>query len=805
MKKKRSALLAVILAIAMLITMVPTVAYAADPNPNQIGTHQMVNPGTGELTGNGTMTANTSADGMVTVNKTIEQTAENKFKITLNVITKTEFDTTTVSEDAAVVLAIDTSGSMEGSRLREAKKAAQSFINSFASDTAAVRKVAIVEFGSTVKGEEPTWKDANDLKTADANTLCEDLKGLRADGGTNMDAAFQVAKTELEKLKTDPNINIKNLNVVLLTDGEPTFYGLNGTDSYGNCSSHKTHMETEKSAKALRDAGYNIYAVYVGNEELVCHQSTLLGIEPNPDCYLNQKEDYWFFGWKTRVVGGTKVDKWLQNHCGFTTFAVSNLADLTKTFQDIATQIELSAKAGVVTDPMGALIRFDGNVMTDDNADDPSWSFAGNTLTWDLKKANYTWQKVGNTEDYVYELSYNITLNTLDQNFAAGKDYPTNGTTSMTYTVTVSDVPTLGNIYFNIPTVKGFAGSYAFTKLDKATNNPLEGVKFTLTTRDDPNWSKAVYSGANGKVEINNLPSGHDYMLKETEALPGYEEGSGSYGVTVNFGVAASAALNNVNNTVYNKTKTYSSLNVEKIWNDNDNNDGKRPDSVTVGLYEVGENGDAVGEPVQTITIRDDGQGNWIGQFTDVPMARDGQLINYTVQEITVPAGYTAAVELVHNADEQLTGFKVTNTYGGNEQTTLTVTKTWKDNSNSAGKRPDAIRVDIFANGEMVESIQLTAENGWKAEMQMDKYLNGQQIVYTVKENGVPEGYTVEYDQSTLTITNTYKTEPAPTPNPNPNVPETGGTGSAMLWSMLMLAAAAMLIGSVLLRKKLNA
>lgn len=987
MKKKCSALLAVILAIAMLVTTMPSMVFAADTNATeQVGSHRMVDPATGAPAAGGSTTANTSADGLVTVDKTIEQIAENMFRITLNVTTKTKFESVTTSEDAAVVLMIDTSGSMEGRRLKEAQKAAQAFINSFASDTA-VRKVAIVEFGSQVKGT-PTWEDAEVLKRANADTLCPDLDRLSADGGTNMDAAFRSAKTQLDALKADSNI--KNLNVVLLTDGEPTYYG-DGPSGYGNQTSHQTHMTTEASAKALTDAGYNMYAVYVGDEELVCYHSDGWGdSEKNPDCYLNQtrEEQYWGFvgpfpwdwGWKTRTVvtGGTKVDKWLQNYCGFTTFAVSNLADLTKTFQDIATQIELSAKAGVVTDPMGALIAFGGNVTTDDlDANDLSWSFAGNTLTWDLKKAKAV--EIDNVSTYT--LSYEITLDTLDQNFAAGTYYPTNGTTSMTYTVTENDKPTLGNIYFNLPTVKGFAGSYEFTKLDKATNNPLGGVEFTLTTPDDSDWSKVVYSDANGKVTIDNLPSGHHYVLRETTPLPGYQADTIGYALSVAYGVASSRNLAGKSNTILNESATYT-LSVEKFWDDNGNNDGKRPDSVTVGLYEVDESGNAAGEPVQTITIQDDGQGNWVGQFENVPMARDGQLIDYTVKEITVPTGYTATVNEVRK-DDQLSGFEitnthtdeqavltitkkwkdnddaaqkrpesvsvainangdkvgmvtlnadndwtatvelpkyrdgqpitytvleeevpegytdsydqltltVTNTYGegaqttlnlvkvwadnnnndgkrpdaidveilanghtvktvtlraddgwkaditlpkyengveliytvrekdvpagytvsydgmtitntsdGNEQTTLAITKTWKDDNNKAGKRPDSIEVEILADGQAVKMVTLAAKDGWKIEVQLDKYLNGKAITYTVQEKGVPEGYTAEYDQATLTITNTYKSTPTPTPTP-----ATGGTGTAMLWMTLMLAAAAMLIGSVLLRKKLNA
>ena len=48
MKKKCSALLAVILAIAMLVTMMPSLVFAADTNAmEQVGSHRMVDPATG--------------------------------------------------------------------------------------------------------------------------------------------------------------------------------------------------------------------------------------------------------------------------------------------------------------------------------------------------------------------------------------------------------------------------------------------------------------------------------------------------------------------------------------------------------------------------------------------------------------------------------------------------------------------------------------------------------------------------------------------------------------------------------------
>lgn len=71
-------------------------------------------------------------------------------------------------------------------------------------------------------------------------------------------------------------------------------------------------------------------------------------------------------------------------------------------------------------------------------------------------------------------------------------------------------------------------------------------------------------------------------------------------------------------------------ISVEKVWQDGDNAKGKRPDSITVDL----KNGDSI---VKTITIQDDGEGNWQGSFEDVPrFDESGTEINYTIAERSV-------------------------------------------------------------------------------------------------------------------------------------------------------------------------
>ena len=71
----------------------------------------------------------------------------------------------------------------------------------------------------------------------------------------------------------------------------------------------------------------------------------------------------------------------------------------------------------------------------------------------------------------------------------------------------------------------------------------------------------------------------------------------------------------------------------------------------------------------------------------------------------------------------------------------IPVTKTWNDNNNKDGNRPDAITVRLFADGVEVDSHILTAGENWaftfveKPRYQED---NKTEIVYTINEDAVP-------------------------------------------------------------------
>ena len=94
--------------------------------------------------------AETNEDN-VTVSKTVRETGtENEFEITLQVTTREKLEEIPTSSDAAVVLVMDTSGSMDGSRLTAAKDAAKKFVDKYVKDSKPTDKryAALVEFAN---------------------------------------------------------------------------------------------------------------------------------------------------------------------------------------------------------------------------------------------------------------------------------------------------------------------------------------------------------------------------------------------------------------------------------------------------------------------------------------------------------------------------------------------------------------------------------------------------------------------------------------------------------------------------------
>ena len=178
-----------------------------------------------------------------------------------------------------------------------------------------------------------------------------------------------------------------------------------------------------------------------------------------------------------------------------------------------------------------------------------------------------------------------------------------------------------------------------------------------------------------------------------------------------------------------------------KTWDDNNNQDGIRPNSITVNLL-------ADGQLIESKVVTQANE--WKYQFTNLPKYKDGAVINYTVTEASVP-----------NYTNTITGFNIKNSYTP-EKTQVTVTKAWNDGNNQDGIRPSSIFVQLMKDGKAVEgqTLELSEANKWTGSFtDLDKKENGKAVNYTVQEMTKTEGYTVminDTDKSNIVLTNTH-------------------------------------------------
>ncbi|WP_248686390.1 Cna B-type domain-containing protein [Streptococcus merionis] len=271
-------------------------------------------------------------------------------------------------------------------------------------------------------------------------------------------------------------------------------------------------------------------------------------------------------------------------------------------------------------------------------------------------------------------------------------------------------------------------------KEDAETAQMLNGAEFEITSPSGEKETVKIEKDgvAQSKVYSAEEVKKGEFTVVETKAPKGYVLDPTPFKVTV----GENGIVRRVKNT-----KEKVSVPVTKKWEDGDNQDGKRPETVTVQLY---ANGKAVDG--QTVTLND--ANNWTAKFENLAKTDDdGKEINYTVKEVDVD-GYTSEV-----SGDVANGYTITNTHKP-EVTEISGKKTWSDNNNQDNKRPDSITVNLLANGKQVATKQVTAADEWKYSFKdLPKYDAGKEITYTIEESPV-DGYTVEvkgYD-----ISNTY-------------------------------------------------
>lgn len=172
---------------------------------------------------------------------------------------------------------------------------------------------------------------------------------------------------------------------------------------------------------------------------------------------------------------------------------------------------------------------------------------------------------------------------------------------------------------------------------------------------------------------------------------------------------------------------------VIKIWDDN-NTVTKRPESIVVELL-------ADGVVYDTVTLN--AENYWRYRWEELDASCE-----WSVREREVPDGYVAT------KTQNRTTFVISNRLADMGDTiSKQVLKLWEDQGYEEN-RPEQISVALLENGQVYDTVELSAENNWRYEWTgLSKASE-----WSVRETAVPEHYTssIQENGNVTVITNTH-------------------------------------------------
>lgn len=320
--------------------------------------------------------------------------AENLWEVTLGIQGK-NFETT-----SDVVLVIDCSGSMEGTKLTNTRKAAKAFGQKLLADGSSTR-IAIVTFIDTAAAyNNGHFYDATELSAFEAAVDA----ATYAKGGTNQQAGIHKA----QELLNTSSAGLKN--IVILSDGEATFsHPFAAAATYANCEAW-TSLGCPRGGKitnigafapdysSVIGQGNSFTMEYNANVTVTCPEhgkSTTVNCVYNLDgtytttsgtnngvatiWEANQAKAAGTTIYSVALQAGTNGENTLKTCATDATkdyYAIASADNveekLTTAFTSIAGSIAIAARNGVVNDPMGEHVQlsFSGSapVITTDKA-----------------------------------------------------------------------------------------------------------------------------------------------------------------------------------------------------------------------------------------------------------------------------------------------------------------------------------------------------------------------------------------------------------------------------------------------------
>ncbi len=501
LKRRFTKVLSVFLSLLMLTSTMGTITILADDRGSEwqiekrddsVVYHALNTSGVS--IGSDTTDVKTSAGGKVSISKTISPTTmENVFDITLRVDTKQETRNEIVSPDAAVVLVLDASTSMDwcascGKEENHADHKTSKFIKNACPDSS----------GNSYK--KTSWDNSTCINCGKAESLHNNKTITNPPvctwTGTRLDAAKAASISFSKQFASDANGAKRYISVVK--------FNRDGDRVYNWFDAASLNWEGETPSNALTAAingittfsGTNIEAGLQLADNLlrtspvssIANRYAVLLTDGSPNSRITDSADRtgtdhidgnWgldkvdpekvaancaadvakkitnpttsdglevplysvCYGASGDVIIGLdkNVGTWLAE-ISTRSFSASNASELTISLGNILNQINLITKAWTVSDPMGPYIAFDtayntanNGIAADSAANLRNYNTNTRTLKWNLNGETHTSIGSGDSKTDIYTLTYRVRLDTSAQGFEENTYYLTNGYTELAY------------------------------------------------------------------------------------------------------------------------------------------------------------------------------------------------------------------------------------------------------------------------------------------------------------------------------------------------------------------------------------
>ena len=659
-----------------------------------------------------------------------------------------------------IVLVIDKSGSMQGSKLTNAKEAARKFVENLIPEGGGGNiRIAIVSYSDSATTDRAL--------TTNRSNLISSINGLTAVGGTHTQAGIRQAKDIL-----DSSSQADYKHIVLLSDGVPTYsYGFTSQTRRNSLASYETSpINYQRYQGFFADVGTYSFPHYrtgktynrsdfndtrMGNgldmsnsdSAMAYFNDNYIGVYPlfydHGNSTINEAKfakNAGYTVWTVALSAGNDGNAILGEVANQGKSYTASESHLQSIFLEIAGLINVVATNMVVTDPLGPGFIVPSNQVSNILVSQGTYTYQNNTITWSVGDLN---KEITSGSSIKYaELKYRVEIT--DEILGVTPDsnglYNTNNNAKVDY------------IGINGPTTKNFPEPKVnpiFLKVTKELRDNSGNIItdnnriFTINISSNPSDGDTIYPEYNRTF---NLKAGESITTTDLRLADTYivsESDVADYDVTINVGsletnsfVVQPPTGSPLNDTgqadihvgVTNKEKALGQLQIIKILND--------------------KNGSPILNDTREFAINVIGPNNYSNSFTlkggETKTLSNLVYGNYVVTEENPGTGFSVTTSPVDgnvnlSYNEKSKDVTITNVY---ESPLIDVTakKVWEGGD---GVRPTIwfrlyqgvnesdtpVLVPEASDKELVDGI---LEVKWEGLPKTD--LNGNDYIYSVRE-----------------------------------------------------------------------